>query len=183
MNDETIAWLTQTMAEVQPAQARGEVGTYGGAPAHMIALSRTLDVRIVVLPKETLDNWQRCLQGPAAHASTTLHQRPHKHQRPLSPLSYRGVKGLCDIFRPDNRKGEGDTMELARLVPFLEEALKGDDPPIIVYFDRVGAHFASHPFAARIHPPPPWLKKNVENAEKKRSRPKRHAIHGIGGGS
>ena len=183
MNDETIEWLTQTMAEVQPAQARGEVGTYGGAPAHMIALSRTLDVRIVVLPKETLDNWQRCLQGPAAHASTTLHQRPHKHQRPLSPLSYRGVKGKCDIFRPDNRKGEGDTMELARLVSFLEEALRGDDPPIIVYFDRVGAHFASHPFAARIHPPPPWLKKNVENAEKKRSRPKRHAIHGIGGGS
>ena len=148
----------------------------------MIALSRTLDVRIVVLPKETLDNWQRCLQGPAAHASTTLHQRPHKHQRPLSLLSYRGVKGLCDIFRPDNRKGEGDTMELARLVSFLEEALRGDDPPIIVYFDRVGAHFASHPFAARIHPPPPWLKKNTENAEK-RSRPKRHAIHGIGGGS
>ena len=182
MNDETIEWLTQTMAEVQPAQARGEVGTYGGAPAHMIALSRTLDVRIVVLPKETLDNWQRCLQGPAAHASTTLHQRPHKHQRPLSPLSYRGVKGLCDIFRPDNRKGEGDTMELARLVSFLEEALRGDDPPIIVYFDRVGAHFASHPFAARIHPPPPWLKKNTENAEK-RSRPKRHANHGIGGGS
>ena len=73
-------------------------------------------------------------------------------------------------------------MELARLVSFLEEALRGDDPPIIVYFDRVGAHFASHPFAARIHPPPPWLKKNTENAEK-RSRPKRHANHGIGGGS
>ena len=182
MNDEVIERLTQTMAAVEPALGRGQFGTYGGAPDHMVALSRTLDVRIVLIPKETLDNWQRCLQGPASHASTTLHQRPHKHQRPRSPLSYRGVRGQCDLFKPDNRKGEGDTMELARLVSFLEEALRGDDPPIIVYFDRVGAHFASHPFAARIHPPPPWLKKNTENAEK-RSRPKRHAIHGIGGGS
>ena len=55
-------------------------------------------------------------------------------------------------------------MGLDRLVAFLQESLRGYDPPIIIYFDRVGKHFASYPLKEPTHPPPPWLVKGMEAA-------------------
>ena len=73
-------------------------------------------------------------------------------------------------------------MELGCLVPFLQEALRAHDPPIIIYFDRVGMHFASHPFKETTHPTPPWLVKGVEVAMT-RTRPTRRTIRGTSDGS
>jgi hypothetical protein len=139
-------------------------------------------VRIVLIPKEALDNWKRCLPGPAHHTRGRPCTNSRTHTKtPRSPTSNRGASAKCDLFEPDNRSGEGDTMELGRLVPFLQQALEGDDPPIIVYFDRGGMHFAAYPFKRETHPPPPWLVKNVE-AAMSRTRPSRRN-RGTGGGS